>query len=255
MATGCRKGSRECAYPEKLAAKPSSSTAARTSTSELAHDGDSSDDSESQHAPHRLEAIADEDEDGDEAITSALSTHSSRHFFGSSQIPSPGSDSEAPSLDKGSSPTPSTEGSTIYSNMWTDNSASDGAAGSQLRRDWSHLPKDLQFYLSYYQNNITCLHYSLKTNKDQFFKEVLIDAALRNDALLNALVGFSAYQYLLQKGTGRLQEFLQYYNKAVSLLLKSFMAGERHSMGLLMTILQLATIEVGIFHLRRSSPD
>lgn len=71
-----------------------------------------------------------------------------------------------------------------------------------------------------------------------------LDAALGNDALLYAVVGFSAFQRTLHNSEGKIQDFLQYYNKAVSLLLKSLKKGERYSNGTLLAILQLATIEV-----------
>jgi hypothetical protein len=71
-----------------------------------------------------------------------------------------------------------------------------------------------------------------------------LDAALRNEALLNAVVGFSAFQRTLHNPDGKINDFLQYYNKAVSLLLLSLKKGERHSNAMILTILQLATIEV-----------
>jgi hypothetical protein len=72
----------------------------------------------------------------------------------------------------------------------------------------------------------------------------LLDAAMKNDSLLHAIVGFSAFQHTLHNPEGRIQDFLQYYNKAVSLLLRSLRRGERRAMGTLLAILQLATIEV-----------
>lgn len=74
-----------------------------------------------------------------------------------------------------------------------------------------------------------------------------MDAALRNDALLHAVVGFSAFQRTLHNPTGKIQDFLQYYNKSVSLLLSSLRKGEKRDIGTLLAILQLATIEVS-FH-------
>lgn len=114
-----------------------------------------------------------------------------------------------------------------------------------LRSDWSHLPPDLQFYLAYFYENVTHLHYSLKTDgNNNFLRTLFLDAALRNEALLHAVVGFSAFQLTLYNPDGKIQDFLQYYNKAVSLLLNSLKRGETHSTGTLLAILQLATIEV-----------
>jgi len=113
-----------------------------------------------------------------------------------------------------------------------------------LRSDWSHLPPDLQFYLEYFYQNLTHLHYSLKFDSGNFLTTRFLDAALRNDALLHAVVGFSAFQRTLHNPDGKINDFLQYYNKAVSLLLNSLRKGERHSNAMILAILQLATIEV-----------
>jgi len=167
--------------------------------------------------------------------------------------------SETPSLvqDRAASPTPSTEGSIGYSAYLTIRrsrlskpSISLAAGSDSLRGDWSHLPTDLQFYLAYFCENITYLHYSLKFDSENFLQTCFLDAALKNEALLHAIVGFSAFQRTLHNQEGRIQDFLQYYNKAVSLLLKSLKKGERHSSGMLLAILQLATIEVKLRHIK-----
>lgn len=155
--------------------------------------------------------------------------------------------SETPSLETGASPSPSTEGSVGYP-------GNAGPGGSKLRtsllssedrrEDWAHLPDDLQYYLFWFCENITCQHYSLKHDAANFLKTLFLDEALNNDALLNAMVGFTAFQHSLQNPNSKML-FLQYYNKAVSLLLRSLKQGNhRHSIGTLLTILQLATIEV-----------
>jgi hypothetical protein len=161
--------------------------------------------------------------------------------------------SETPSLvpDKGASPTPSTEGSVGYSTYQTlgisrqqKASFSSESGPGNLKSDWSHLPPDLQFYLTYFYENVTHLHYSLKYDSGNFLQTQFLDAALRNDALLHAVVGFSAFQRTLHNPEGKIEDFLPYYNKAVSLLLISLKRGERHDTGTILAILQLATIEV-----------
>ncbi len=166
--------------------------------------------------------------------------------------------SETPSLvqDRGASPTPSTEGSVGYAAYQTAGTsrikmpsfptASDDS--DNLKSNWSHLPPDLQFYLEYFYQNLTHLHYSLKFDSGNFLRMRFLDAALRNEALLNAVVGFSAFQQTLHNPEGKINDFLQYYNKAVSLLLLSLKKGERHSNAMILTILQLATIEVRALH-------
>lgn len=65
-----------------------------------------------------------------------------------------------------------------------------------------------------------------------------------NESLLYALVGFAAYHRTIQNPSGNISEFLQYYNKSVTLLLEAFKKGGKQSTATLLTILQLATIEV-----------
>lgn len=160
--------------------------------------------------------------------------------------------SETPSLvqDKGPSPSPSTEGSVGYPAYSTvvltrprGQLPNYGPEG--LRNDWGHLPQDLQFYLHYFSENVTCNHYAMKHDSGDFLRTHFLDAMLQNNALLYAVVGFSAFQFTLGNPAGRMQDFLQYYNKSVSLLLQSLKRGERHDLGILLAMLQLATIEVG----------
>lgn len=72
----------------------------------------------------------------------------------------------------------------------------------------------------------------------------LLDIALQNEPLLYAIVGFSAFQRTLHNPNGKIQDFLQYYNKSVSLLLRALKRGDRHNHGTILAMLQLATIEV-----------
>ena len=171
----------------------------------------------------------------------------------SGQNTSPRQTSETPSLiqDKGSSPTPSTEGSIGYATYQSTVRSGRNAANfyrstdpEDLQTDWSHLPPDLQYYLSYFYENVTYLHYSLKYDSCNFLQTLFLDAALRNDALLHAIVGFASFQKALHNPEGKIEHFLPYYNKAVTLLLLSLKRGERHDIGTLLAMLQLATIEV-----------
>lgn len=153
--------------------------------------------------------------------------------------------------DKGASPTPSTEGSVGYSAYQSIANARLAKPGSSiptahgdLRSDWSHLPPDLQFYLAYFYENVTHLHYSLKFDSENFLRTRFLDAALRNEPLLYAVVGFAAFQRTLHNPAGKIHDFLEYYNKSVSLLLHALKKGERHTDAMILAILQLATIEV-----------
>ena len=211
-----------------------------------------------------MEAIADEDESLDDgtATTSVFKIGTQPSNTGlplSGQKITTRHSSETPSLvqDKGNSPTPSSEGSVGYAAYQMAGKArraraivSTSSGIDNLRSDWSHLPSDLQFYLTYFYDNLTHLHYSLKTDPENILRTRFLDAALRNDALLHAVVGFSAFQCTLKNPNGKIQDFLKYYNKAVSLLLESLRKGERRDTGTILAVLQLATIEVG--HLRTS---
>lgn len=98
--------------------------------------------------------------------------------------------------------------------------------------------------LTYFTETLTNYHYCIPHDSDNFFKHILVSAALRHEPLLNALVGFSAYHLTLQNPEGKLQNFLQYYNRSVTLLLGALQRKEKNTVGTLLTILQLATIEV-----------
>lgn len=203
--------------------------------------------------------IKDEGEDYDDAVptknTAKLGgqTQSNANTAGSNETAR--QSSETPSLvqDKGASPTPSTEGSVGYSTYPTEtigylrpyqSNIRPTSKDDNLRPDWTHLPSDLQYYLTYFCENITHLHYSLKFDSQDFLRTHFLHAAIRHEPLLYAIVGFSAFQRTLHNPAGRIQDFLQYYNKAVSLLLHSLKKGDQHDNGTILAMLQLATIEV-----------
>jgi hypothetical protein len=259
MLIGCRKGGRECVYPEApTSSKTSGGTLSKSAHSTAHASPASSSDEREDDSPERLDTIAD-----DEEILEDIShlPGPSRTDTQRSSISQAASDqksvtrtpSETPSLmqDKScASPTPSTEGSVEYSAYRGlgrhGKSSISSASGCNLRNNWSHLPSDLQFYLTYFYENLTHCHYSLKLDSGNFLRTYFLDAALRNDALLHAVVGFAAFQRTLHNPAGKIQDFLQYYNKSVSLLLNSLRKGERRDISTLLAILQLATIEVRV---------
>ncbi|TVY80692.1 Transcriptional regulatory protein moc3 [Lachnellula suecica] len=251
----CRKGSRDCVYPENATSSKTSGAGGSSKRSQAAivdeSPGSTSDDDEEEGESERLVAILDDDEFL--AASNASKPEIQRSSTGqlsSGQKNTTRHGSETPSLvqDKGASPTPSSEGSINYSSYqtlgdWRLKKQSFSSTSTSEKTDWSHLPADLQFYLTYFYENITHLHYSLKSDSEDFIRTQFLDAALGNEALLYAVVGFSAFQRTLHNPEGRIQDFLQYYNKAVSLLLQSLKKGERYNNGTLLAILQLATIE------------
>jgi hypothetical protein len=108
----------------------------------------------------------------------------------------------------------------------------------------SGLAKDLQFYLKYHQENINHHHYFLRLESSDFIRHTIIDHALTYDPLLYAVVGFAAWHYTLEQKEGRLNDFLPYYHRSLTLLRESLAAKEPRSECTLLTTLQLATFEV-----------
>lgn len=153
--------------------------------------------------------------------------------------------SETPSIDGNKSSSPSLSGG--VANALTPSGlhfSETSPLATPSRPDWTFLPHELQFYLGYFYDNITHYHYGMVNDADDFFRSILTGLAIRNDALLYAVVGFAAYHHALGNPNGRIHEFLQYYSRSVTLLLECLKKKEKYSAGTLLTILQLGTIEV-----------
>ncbi len=196
----------------------------------------------------KLESIPDEDPSQPSSLLGQFSARSQTSnttiVFDSQEFARRGS--ETPSLEGTKSASPSVSTSTTASYTAYFQVPDVGLQPSSSRPDWTQLPPDFQFYLEYYCNNISVYHYCLGQDPDGFFRTTLPSIAVQkgHDALLNAVVGFSAYHYTVRDPNGKIQDFLQYYNRSVTLLLDSFRRREKQSIATLMTILQLATIEV-----------
>jgi hypothetical protein len=65
-----------------------------------------------------------------------------------------------------------------------------------------------------------------------------------SQALLYAIVAFAAYHHAISQQEDRIQTFLDFYNQSI-ISLQQALVKKRHSVATLLTILQLATIEVG----------
>ncbi|KAL8697732.1 MAG: hypothetical protein Q9201_006963 [Fulgogasparrea decipioides] len=107
----------------------------------------------------------------------------------------------------------------------------------------SHLPHDQRHYLEYLRTNVTYHHYFFGNDASYFVRHILIEHALSYEPLLYAVVGFAAYHATLKRPNGKIQDFLGYYDRSVSLLLKSLASNQRHTDATILTILQLATFE------------
>ena len=112
---------------------------------------------------------------------------------------------------------------------------------------WSTLPDNAKKYLTYHKNNLSCHHYAIRYDSGDFFKTTFLEIALNDSshALLYAIVAFSCYHYLIREedDTTSLETFLEYYNRSI-ILLQQFLEKKKPNITTLLTILQLATIEV-----------
>lgn len=237
LIVGCKKGNRDCVYPDPPEPKTSQGSKLKDSKS-----------AQQQASP--LSSVEGQDDEGehDSAHTTIADveeteeTAAKPHMMTAYNVQNLGGIDSASSGDgnKSSSPSASTVTSTSVSNY----TAHDLSTTVGSPQDWSFLPTEMQGHLQWFRDNMTNFHYCITNDFDDFFKSILPSIASRSEPLLNALVGFSAYNSTLQNPKGKLEDFLQYYNKSVILLLQALKKKEKHSIGTLLTILQLATIEV-----------
>lgn len=217
----CKKGSRECVYPDPPSSKSSGGSGksrdSTTSTQQTSPSSSNAEDDEDADRESKLETIPDEEETEDQTSKSSARSAPSKSSSPSSATATPSSLAAAyPSVE-------------FPVNL--------GPA------DWSHLPPEYQRCLAFFVENMTSFNYCIPTDSDDFFKTILPSVATRHEPLLNAVVGFSAYHLTLDNPQGKLQDFLQYYNKSVTLLLGLLKRKEKPNVATLLTILQLATIE------------
>ncbi|KAF6814442.1 C6 finger domain-containing protein [Colletotrichum musicola] len=249
----CRKGSRECIYPEPPVPKGSISQTAtthkETSATQQASPDSSNDaeDGEEDPEPAGLDTIIDEDEGDEESYQRQFAgptRSSTTSSFNLQRAGGTRQSSETPSYEGAKSASPSASIGTSSSQATTTYMMPDLTVLSLSgHADWSHLPPDLRQHLDYFCENVTHYHYCMLTDAYEVFRVMLPNFALQNEALLYAVVGFAAYQRTLQDPNGKMEDFLKYYNKSVILLLNSLKRKEKHSISTLLTVLQLATIE------------
>ena len=159
----------------------------------------------------------------------------------SSHEPRPRQESETPSYDDTKSSSPA--GSSTTSTSLGTNKLESGPR-SREHLSWAHLPPDMQYYQNWYQDNMTFYHFGMLHDTDNFFKTILPATAIGDETLLNAFVGFIAYHATIQNPDGKIEDFLQYYNKSVTMLLSHLKRNDKYTIATLLTVLQLATIEV-----------
>lgn len=110
---------------------------------------------------------------------------------------------------------------------------------------WNSLPKDVRYYLNFHREHMTHHHYAFKYDGGNFLKTTFLEIAMNDGsaALLYSIVAFAAYHHSVAYDDGKIPVFLGYYNKSIAFLQQS-LKRQRHNVATLLTILQLATIEV-----------
>lgn len=253
--SGCRKGKRDCVYPEPSPNKkhPTSQHSKDVGPSQRTSPTSSIEDYDDTDQDSKLTPIPDADEDEDDSchdhqsttiaagglrrIKTTSSLNLSRIIAHNRQS------SETPSYDDINDSSPTVSSATAHSFTPTTSPYQD--LFSAIKPDWTHLPADLRLGLDYFHENISHWNYGVHKDSSDFFRTTFLNLALRNEPLLHAVIGFSTYQRTLKDPDGKIEDFLKYYTHAVTLLLGLLKQKDaRHDLGTLVTILQLATIEV-----------
>lgn len=243
---GCRKGSRDCVYPDlpTTSTKSGQNSKPRDQTTPTSSNDDEIDEDRDEEGDTKLATIVDENEKEDNAgnITTPSTSSGARNASSSRTRAT----SDGFSAEDRVSPA----NSTITTSSMNTLGMHASEMLSPLRDDVaailnsSHLPWELQYYLSYFSTHITYYHYGLTSDSDEFFTNTLLSLSFRNEALLNAVAAFAAYHSTVQNVDGQLSTFLKFYNRSVKLLLSSLKRRDSYNVSTLLTILQLATIEV-----------
>lgn len=238
---GCRKGKRECTYPGSASsskqARSSSRSKGQSADSGSSPSGDESDDEDK-------ETLATIPDQGDESVIDgeepSSATSTSRNYSTASSVLNQSPVEASSSLQRPVRPQAS-----------RTNSKQSVKASITEHRGWAMLSKDVKTYIRYHRDNMSYHHYAFKYDSGDFLKTTFIEIALNDpsQALLYAIVAFSAYHYTIARGDAKISAFLQYYNRSIVLLQQS-LKSKRPNVTTLLTILQLATIEVGF----KSSP-
>ncbi|KAI9799521.1 MAG: hypothetical protein M1833_004043 [Piccolia ochrophora] len=279
----CRKGGRDCSYPEPPPEKSSSSAKTKAkakarSKADSPDDGptkaeQSSSEEDSEESDRRsqsTDAGDDDDERAEDACASSktapVKPQMSQRQSLEEQSPqlwqaSNRKKSDTPSLVPDKSPSASTEGSTPMSGSLASSSTSRKVQQEPLlsptapidihnyqKLDRPPLSQEMRFYINHHQTQLTYHHYAFKNDCGNFLRTVFLEMAMQFEPLLHAAVGFAAFQYAVRNPTGKMEDFLKFYDRSVSSLLKFLQRRSKsklhsHAVQTLLTILQLATIE------------
>jgi hypothetical protein len=237
MTTGCRKGNRECIYPDTQSTQKSSRSGSKSGKSNAAESASSAEEHEDDDKD-RLPAILDDDEDedydyDDGPMSASQELRDSSHTPGSTLEQSTSPSTEASStVPPTARPSLSRKGSTQIAKPLPPPKT---APAKTL---------DVQFYLDYFRNHISIHHYSLKRDTHNFLKGDLLAHAMKFEPLKYAVAGYAAYFHTLAQPDGRMSSFLHFYNESVSRLRATITKNKKQGLTTFLTILQLASIEV-----------
>ena len=249
---GCQKGSRDCTYPESRTTPSNSGASKREQSGTTAEDSEPSPDEDNPAETPILEGRRGQNiksqKSASESSKSSKGSHSSTvSTRGAATSPAEQPRPSIEQVKQESGLSPSTEASSTPTSTGLDKPAKFSSVSTEPPQDskpWSQLPPDIQYYLEYHKTHLTSHHWFFKHDANHFLHTILVELALHYDPLLYAVVGFAAFQSTVTRPHGKIQDFLGYYNKSVSLLRKSLYNNERHTDATMLTILQLATFEV-----------
>jgi hypothetical protein len=239
LITGCRKGNRECIYPDTQSTQKSSRSGSKSGKLNAAENASSPEDLDEDDR-ERLPAILDDEEedydydDGPMSASQELrdSSHTPGSILDQSTSPSTEASSTVPPTTR---PPLSRKGSTQTTKLVPP------------LKSTSSKTLDVQFYLDYFRNHITIHHYSLKRDTNGFLKGDFLAQAMKFEPLKYAVAGYAAYFHTLSQPDGRMSTFLHFYNESVSRLRATITKNKKQGLATFLTILQLASIEVSIF--------
>lgn len=244
---GCRKGKRECNYPggTTSASKPSPKSQSKSSSNEDESEQSEADldDFTSELAPTGQNA--DDARAVDSIKTPSITTTDISHHA------SPVSEGTVTSPTTTTASIPSTYSNRSHSEYRQDSHHSINPGMGQNAR-WLALPSDVRLLLTHHRDSLTHHHYSFRHDRNDFLKTTFLEFAINDEseALLYAVVAFASYHYTLACGDAAISNFLSYYNKSI-VLLSHCLSRRQPDISTLLTVLQLATIEVraAIWHI------
>ncbi|KAF2774491.1 hypothetical protein EJ03DRAFT_263244 [Teratosphaeria nubilosa] len=218
----CLKGKRDCQYPGTTSSlTPSKTSKGNSNAKDSCGDSNSSpsgaeDEGDDVNAP--LEVVPDCEDEGEPQSST--------------------SDSKRQAESRALEPRRSAGRSQVQRSIVKH--ASKSSISQSFR--WPSVPNDVKGYLRYHKERLSHHHYGLKYDGGSFLKTTFLEIAMNDEALLYAVVAFSAYHHAITEQQDRIQTFLDFYNQSI-ISLQHSLSKSRHSVATLLTILQLATIE------------